>query len=119
MEFEAIKARVRALKTDLFWGVVSLLVLVVCLYYPYVAVSPQELRFSLNSNWEVFSAEPCPAGADCLRVGDRVLALGSVDFEHYQRDRTVELLSGVDPDGTAVVRLLRGGKILTLRVPVH
>ncbi|HZF09837.1 MAG TPA: ATP-binding protein [Thermoanaerobaculia bacterium] len=118
MGFEAIKARVRALKTDLLWGAVSLLVLLACLYYPYVTVFP-ELGFTLTPSWEVFTAPPCPPGRDCPRVGDRLLSIGGLDFERYRLDRTVELRSGIGPDGTAVVRLLRGGKLLTLRTQMH
>jgi PAS domain S-box-containing protein len=118
MNFEAIKARVRALKTDLLWGALSLAVLLACLYYAYVAAFPQ-IDFAVGANWEVFTAAPCPEGVQCLKLGDRLLSLGGVDFERFSSSRSVEWFSGVGQDGRTTVRVLRGGKILTFPLELH
>jgi two-component system cell cycle sensor histidine kinase/response regulator CckA len=117
MEFDAIKARVRALKTDLLWGLISLSLLLVCAYYAYAAVFPQ-LPFTLSPSWEVFTAAPCLADPPCLQNGDRILALGSVDFARWQNDRSVELLSGLK-HGVGLVRVRRGGQVLTFPLDIH
>ncbi|MEA2691716.1 MAG: two-component system, cell cycle sensor histidine kinase and response regulator CckA [Acidobacteriota bacterium] len=118
MKFEAITARVRALKTDLLWGTVSLAVLLACLYYSYVAVFPQ-FDFAVSPNWEVFTAQTCPPGLQCLRFGDRLLSIGGVDFERFRSSRSVDLLSGIRPDGRTTVRVLRGGKVLSFPLQTH
>ncbi|HEV7518819.1 MAG TPA: ATP-binding protein, partial [Thermoanaerobaculia bacterium] len=118
MKFETIRARVRALKTDLLWGSLSLAVLLGCLYYSYVAVFPQ-IDFGLGPKWEVFTAVPCPPGVQCLLFGDRLLSFGGVDYERFASSRSVEMLSGVGPDGVTTVRVLRGGKVLSFPLQIH
>ncbi|HSG40058.1 MAG TPA: hypothetical protein VLE27_10510, partial [Thermoanaerobaculia bacterium] len=59
---------------DLSLVLVSLLVLFVCLYYPYQLATAPELGFTLsNTDWKVVSAYPCPE--PCLRLGDQVLSI--------------------------------------------
>jgi signal transduction histidine kinase/CheY-like chemotaxis protein len=118
MEVDAIKARFRALKTDLLWGSMSLSLLLVCLYYVYAAVFPQ-VDFTLSPTWEVMTTAPCPEGLQCLQIGDRLLSIGGLDFRRYERDRSIKLFSGVGRDGIAPVRVLRGGKVLAFRLPTH
>jgi PAS domain S-box-containing protein len=118
MKFEAIKARVRALKTDLLWGSVSLALLLACLYYAYASVFPQ-VDFSPGPTWEIITALPCPPQAQCLKLGDRLLSIGGVDYESFKNSRSMELLAGVGPDGRTTVRVLRGGKVLTFPLRIH
>ena len=106
-----------ARKADLFWVGFSLLVLSACLYYPYVGVV-KALDFALNPSWQVLSAPDCPGREDCVKVGDRILAIGSVDFEEANRSRTVNLLGELDADGKTSVRLLRGDREMVLNVRV-
>jgi len=111
-------------KGDLFWILLSLLVLLPSVYYPYVNAFDTP-DFSLDpGDWRVLEAPPCAgaggtggAGAKCLEVGDEVLAIGKLDLATFSRSRTVELLDGFDRHGIATVRVLRQGRILSF--PVH
>lgn len=101
---------------DLFWISVCLLVLLPCLYYPYAMVGP-EPSFTLAPDWQVLMEYPCTKGPDqCLKVGDRVLKIGSIEVDEFRRDRTLELLDQFEPDGSAVLRVLRGDTELTFEV---
>jgi two-component system, cell cycle sensor histidine kinase and response regulator CckA len=105
-------------KRDLFWILLSLAVLFPTLYYPYVR-SRFGPDFGLAAkDWRVLSAPPC-AAEDCLRVGDRVLALGKLDFATFSRHRSIELLAGFDQRGFALARVLRQGRVLTIPVRAH
>src|SRR5258708_6762780 len=103
-------------KRDLFWILLSLLVLLPSVYYPYVNAFDTP-DFSLDpADRRVLEAPPC-AGTSCLKVGDQVLAIGQLDLATFSRSRTVALLDGFDRHGTAMVRVLRRGRILSF--PVH
>lgn len=102
-------------KTDLPWVVLSLLVLVPSLYYPYVNVT-QIPDFAQNPDWKITSAVPCDPGEACLKVGDRILSIGSIEHEEFTRDRTLELLDAFRPNGVASVRILRNGREMTLDI---
>src|SRR6202035_1650225 len=112
-------------KGDLFWILLSLLVLLPSVYYPYVNAFDTP-DFSLDpADWRVIEAPPCAdgaggaggAGAKCLQGGDEVLAIGKLDHAAFFRSLTVELLDGFDRHGVATVRVLRRGRILSF--PVH
>jgi PAS domain S-box-containing protein len=106
-------------KGDLFWILLSLLVLLPSVYYSYVNAFDTP-NFSLDpGDWRVLEAPPCAggAGAKCLQVGDEVLAIGKLDLVTFSSSRTVELLDGFDRHGIATVRVLRRGRILSF--PVH
>ncbi|HVT58792.1 MAG TPA: ATP-binding protein [Thermoanaerobaculia bacterium] len=102
-------------KGDLLWILVSLIVLFPVLYYPYV----KELHspdFQLNPiDWRVLSVAPC-AAANCLKVGDQVLSIGQLDLATFSRQRGLELLAPFDERGSALVRVLRRGEILSFPV---
>lgn len=103
-------------KKDLLWILLSLLVLLPSLYYPYVNTFDNP-DFSLDpADWRVLEAPACAAAA-CLHVGDEVLAIGRLDLNTFSRSRTVELLAGFDSAGVATVRVLRHGRLLSF--PVH
>jgi two-component system cell cycle sensor histidine kinase/response regulator CckA len=105
-------------KEDLIWILLSLVVLLPTLYYPY-AKFREEPRFQLSpGDWTVVEAVPC-AAADCLAVGDRVLAIGKLDFATFSHHRTVELLSGFEGREVASARVLRHGRVLSLPVRTH
>jgi two-component system cell cycle sensor histidine kinase/response regulator CckA len=102
-------------KEDFIWVLLSLVVLLPTLYYPYVK-SRESPDFALSPNdWTVLSAAPCTA-ADCLQVGDRVLAIGTLDLDTFSRHRTIELGSWLGGREVAPVRVLRHGRQLTLQV---
>jgi PAS domain S-box-containing protein len=103
-------------KTDLLWVSLSLLVLLACLYYSYSAAS-NALDFTLDPNdWKVIAAAPCPAGEECLEIGDRILAIGEIEFEDFRRNRLIGLVHGFDDRGVATVNLIRDGRVLSLDV---
>ena len=104
---------------DLVWIAVSLLALVSCVYYPQAALLPDIGFTPFSMTWEVVQAEPCPRGADCPRVGDRVLSIGGLTFERYRQDRMAEPFAAFAGDGRAEVRLLRAGEVRTVEVGVR
>jgi two-component system cell cycle sensor histidine kinase/response regulator CckA len=110
----SLRLRPPLTKADLVWILLSLAVLLPSLYYPY-AVAASSPGFSLTSDWRVIDARPC-RGERCLATGDRVLAIGTLDQATFARSRTVELRSGFDSHGTAVVKVLRKGRVLSFPV---
>jgi PAS domain S-box-containing protein len=107
-------------KADLGWVVVSLILLLPCLYYPYVSDTPA-LDFTMNpKNWKVMSitSRSCPDPTDCLELGDEVLSIGAVTFDAFHRDRLLSYMDGFDEHGDATVRLRRGGQIRTIRIHI-
>jgi two-component system cell cycle sensor histidine kinase/response regulator CckA len=101
-------------KTDLFWILLSLAVLLPSLYYPYAAAASSP-GFSLAGDWRVIEAHGC-RGERCLAEGDQLLAIGKLDLATFARSRTVELRAGFDPHGLAVVKVLRNGRVLSFPV---
>ncbi len=101
-------------KTDLPWVVLSLLILIPCLYYPYAA--SQTLDFGFSPQWEVLSAAPCPPGKDCLEVGDKILSIGRFTREKFANDRTLELMDEFEPDKVAPMRIQRKGQEMVLQI---
>jgi PAS domain S-box-containing protein len=99
-------------KADLPWVVLSLLILVPCIYYPYV--STKALDFGLSNQWEVVTGMPCPPEEDCPRVGDKILAIGDLTFEKFSQDRTLEMLKAYKTVTT--LRIERQGKIKVLQI---
>jgi PAS domain S-box-containing protein len=107
-------------KADVVWVAVSLLVLLPCLYYPYVSDTPT-LEFSLTpANWKVMSisTQPCVEPGDCLQIGDQVISIGPITFEAFHKNRLLQLMDGFDSRGFATVRLRRGDQIHTVRIHV-
>ncbi|MES1244928.1 MAG: ATP-binding protein [Acidobacteriota bacterium] len=106
-------------KNDLPWVVLSLLILVPCVYYPYINVT-RAPNFSPNTDWKIITALPCKdAHAPCLRRGDQVLSIGHITYEEFSRDRTLELLDAFRPDGTVEMRIRRGDQVMDLVVPIR
>jgi two-component system cell cycle sensor histidine kinase/response regulator CckA len=102
-------------KTDLFWVSISLLVLLACLYYPY-SVNAKAPDFTLDPNWTVIAAIPCSEQDHCLKAGDRILSIGSVEFREAKYNRLVGFLGEFAEDGSAPVRLVREGREMVLDV---
>lgn len=102
-------------KSDLPWVLVSVLVLVPCLYYPYVNVTKMT-DFSLNTDWKVLSAMPCEPSESCLQPDDQLLSIGTMTHGVYFSSRSVSLLDAFGEDGVAPVRLRRKGQEMTLMI---
>src|SRR5215471_7649776 len=85
----SIRSRPPRTKRDLFWILLSLIVLLPSLDYPLVAIF-RDPDFALDASWRVLEAQPC-ASAECLKLGDRVQAIGKLDFATFSRSRTIEL----------------------------
>jgi two-component system, cell cycle sensor histidine kinase and response regulator CckA len=111
----SIFPRLPRTKQDIFWILLSLVVLLPSLYYPWLSVF-RDPDFTLGADWRVAEAPPC-ATAPCLELGDRVLGIGKLDLAAFSRSRTVELLSGFDSRGVAMARVLRQGRVLSF--PIH
>ncbi len=102
-------------KHDLPWVILSLFMLIPCLYYPYINVAKAP-NFTLGLDWTVLTAFRCGENAQCLRRGDRVLSLGHITHEDFLNDRTLNLLDTVQPDGMVKTHILRNGKPMDLVV---
>jgi len=102
---------------DLFWVVISLLVLPPCLYYPYAA-SRQPIPFSLRHDGRINSPGDaiCVDQEHCLQPNDQVVQVGQITFEKFRTDRTVSLLKELEENGSVQVHLLRHGIPLTVTV---
>ena len=103
-------------KHDLPWVVLSLFILIPCLYYPYINVTKAP-NFTISPDWTILTAFPCDDGAPCLRRGDQVLSMGHIRREDFTSDRTLDLLDAVQPDGTVKMHILRQDKEMDLTVP--
>jgi PAS domain S-box-containing protein len=113
-----LRRRLPSGKEQLVWGSLSLLVLLCCLYYGYVACIPA-LDFDLASSGRVLSAAACAEPGRCIQVDDQVLAFGDVEYQEFKRSRWMDLLDFFDADGTALVRVLRNGQALTVEAYSH
>lgn len=101
---------------DLVWIAVSLLVLGPTLYYSFAAFYPA-LEVSLTPDWKVIEAPACPKTENCLRMGEQVLAVGNIDRDRFQADRSLDLFQGFSPSGTTHFTVIRDGK--RVKVPGH
>ncbi|MEM1206783.1 MAG: ATP-binding protein, partial [Acidobacteriota bacterium] len=101
-------------KTDYGLLGLSFVVLLVCLYYAYLNFTNLNVGFVLHPrSWEVIhvTIASCEDNPECLQPGDRVLSLGTLDFETYLRDRTIpQHRDFLERPGEAVpVTFVRGG----------
>lgn len=101
--------------TDLFLVLVCLLVLLPCLYYPYVGAHP-DLGFTLSlTDWRIVTAAPETG----LKIRDQVISIEGVTFQQFKADRSLSLAGLFGSDGTARVTLVRDGKAQTRVVRVR
>jgi two-component system, cell cycle sensor histidine kinase and response regulator CckA len=105
-------------RPDVLWIAVSLIVLLASLHYGYFAKFP-DVGFELTPDWRVVRAMPCPPGAECLQVGDQVLAIGDVSYQRFRNYRSLKLFGAFDDADEVPVRLLRDKRPLeiTVRIP--
>ncbi len=102
-------------RADLVGVVVSLLVLLPCLYYPYLAIT-KGLNFLFTpTDWIIVAPPPCSGGGECLQAGDRLLSIGNISHKDFVRNRWVNLLEEFDEDGYTTGQVSRNGRLLTLR----
>lgn len=100
---------------DIIWAAVSVIVLFPCLYYPYLGIARGPDFVIDFQTWRVVATSPCPPIEECLRKGDRILALGAVEMESFTHQRLLPLYDSADAHGRVVVRLERDGRILSFR----
>jgi PAS domain S-box-containing protein len=105
---------------DLFLVLVSLLVLLPCLYYPYASLSPDLGFVASPADWKVVSADSCNHRPEnCVKVGDQILSIAGVDFYHFSHDRRMSIAKLFGDDGIGRVRLARNGRLMTLDIKVR
>jgi len=108
-------------KADLFWVVVSLLVLPACLYYPYLTT--KKLPFVLHpSTWKVVSTGENPCAGDpklCLQADDQVVSIGGITLDQVQHDRTLNLQGAFGENGVASAQIRRRGQLLNLQIRLN
>ena len=108
-------------KTDFFWVAVSAVVLLPCIYYPYLgAANAIDITLSPGS-WEVFTAFRCPYenNEGCLLAKDRLISIGGIRYEEHLRNRLLILFSAIDADDRIPVELKRNGETLRFRALVR
>lgn len=104
------------------YGLLTAIVLLAGIYYAYsfVQTSPT-WEFSLNNSWQIASLSPCaPDAPDCeiskLRLGDRVLRIGSLSYQDFATDRSLAVGSDYKPGDRIAVTYERDGQISTIEV---
>ncbi len=107
-------------KVDLLLVLVSLLVLLPCVYYPYAASSP-DFGFALsNTDWKVVSSSACERHPEtCLKIGDQVLSIAGVDFHRFIHERQLSIKKLFGADGVVRMRLIRNHQVLTRNVKIR
>ncbi len=101
---------------DVLWAAVSLLVLAPCLFYPYQAMYRTIDFVPIPFEGRIVVAPTCDPGApDCLRPGDRLVALGEVEYKTYFRHRLLPLDASADSQGFVTVRVERDGRVREFR----
>ena len=106
---------------DLLGLVISLAVLISCLYYGYVGalLRPHFGFFVDHHTGLVTSADAaaCATGEPCLQVGDRILSLRGVPFETFLADRTMVLFDPLrDLPRPLAVTAERDGRVFAVQV---
>ncbi len=106
-------------KVDLLLVLVSLFVLLPCLYYPYAASSP-DFGFSLSStDWKVVSISCGHGPENCFQVGDQVLSIAGVGFHRFIHERQLSIRALFGRNDVARVRLIRNHQVLTRDVRIQ
>lgn len=103
---------------DVLWAAVSALVLIPCLYYPYLAnyLGFDFIVTSYQGENKVVATPPCNSPRqDCLKPGDRLLAVGEVDLKTYSRQRWLPFDASADARGYVTVRVERGDEVREFR----
>ena len=111
------RPRLPADRVNLVWSSISLLVLLICFYYAYIAHVPP-LSFETAAAWRVISSEPCASPGRCVQVGDQILSIGGMRYDEFRQDRGLDLLDAFDRNGKATLEVLRNGKVLTVEAHV-
>ena len=106
-------------RSDSAWILASFTVLLVCVYYGYLGMLEISLRFLLDSEtWMVLEndKESCANDDTCLKPGDRVLRMGTLDHETFLANRTISLYRDWEdmPDVAHPVMFVRDGEIQTI-----
>ncbi|HEX3528320.1 MAG TPA: response regulator [Thermoanaerobaculia bacterium] len=102
---------------DLFWVVISLLVLPPILYYPY-ASSTHRLPFSVRHDGRISSGGdfPCNDPANCLQLNDQVIQVGRITYDDFRKHRMLSLFKEFEANRSVPVRILRNGSPMTITV---
>ncbi len=109
-----LRQRAGANSRDWLFVLISVGVLLICLYYIYARIYllPQP-GLTIGSNWVVTEILPCsPTGMPCsddVRVGDRFLVIGDLDYDTYRRDWRMTPFGGYGPGDEVPIQLVRGG----------
>lgn len=116
-----LRQRAGANSRDWPFVLISAGVLLLCLYYVYARIYllPQP-GLSIGSNWVVTEILPCaPSGMPCagdVRVGDRFLVIGDLDYDTYRRDWRMTPFGGYEPGDQVPIQLVRGAGAETITV---
>lgn len=102
-------------RSDFFSALVALAVLATCAYYSFLTHRLPSFGFQLDKHI-VVSAQPCAVSdEDCLRDGDQLLRVGSVDLETHVSSWQASFYRDLILQGGPVpIEVLRGGEVKTI-----
>jgi PAS domain S-box-containing protein len=105
-------------KTEWLFVLISVCVLAVCLYYAFArAFLAPNPGVTINTGWVVTYVDPCdshPGWCETnpgrLEVGDQLVRIGDLTYDHYRRDRRIVPFAGYAPGESVPVTLRRDGQ---------
>jgi signal transduction histidine kinase len=93
---------------------ILVLIILVCYAYAYVVVAPYPgFSFDLNSG-KVEKVYIREGGSNEIKVGDRLVQVGSVSLEAAQQNKRLQLFGSIEPGQTVPITLVREGNQLTI-----
>ncbi len=125
------RSGLRLRKLDWLLVLISVLVLLACLFYTYAHVFwVPEPGITINAKWVVTSIDPCDTypgwceanqgGFQALQVGDQLIAIGHLTYQDYWDDKRRVLFDGYGPGESVPITLSRDGdrQAINWRMPV-
>ena len=110
-------------RTSNGWYVtLSILVLLVCLFYTYAAVFQAPYPgFDWGGDWTINRVDPCQAGIEgctteqnTIHLGDQILVIGNLTFDTYLSDRTQVPFKGYQTGESVPITFRRAGEVQTI-----
>ena len=102
----------------------SILVLVICLFYRYAAVFQAPYPgFDWGADWTVNRVDPCQIGTEgcvsnqnTIQLGDQILVIGNLTFDSYSSNRIQVPFEGYELGDSVPVTFRRAGQVHTIAI---
>jgi signal transduction histidine kinase len=100
----------------IFGASLSLVTLAIVIYYGYLVSQQPDYGFYLDSETGevIHLTYACAAGEQCLKYGDKVRKIGSVEFEEYSQSRTVAIYDAFKSGAPVPIEVERGQEVFTI-----